>query len=236
MHTVDKFGRFKSFHGGRVGTTRGPPGLGFILDRDGNYDMQNRRLTNVADGVEPNDCVTVKHLAILTEGVDNNAEVFTEHLSGLADTLNAGFEKFAKDRMIPKIQELQTAGFKKFIEEEEPVLTKKVSDEIQKDVAQKLHEIILKYTDNVIKPWVKAEIKANDKNLEKIQAIERDITKIRDEIKTEFKAVTDITRDFVYRVTSPGYARNSKEKEAGIRKKLKESHTTWRDAFPEISS
>ena len=139
---------------------------------------QKRRLTNVADGVEPNDCVTVKHLALLTEGVDNNAAVFSEHLGGLANTLNAGFERFAKDLMIPKLKELQTAGFKKFKTDEVPGLTKKVSVEIQKDIAYKLQYITLKYTESVLKPWVRAEINANDKNLEKIQAIERGIKKI----------------------------------------------------------
>ena len=29
---------------------RAPPGIGFILDKQGNYNMQNKKLTNVGDG------------------------------------------------------------------------------------------------------------------------------------------------------------------------------------------
>ena len=39
---------------------RGSPGVGFSLTRDGNYDINNKRLKNVGEGVESSDAVT-KH-------------------------------------------------------------------------------------------------------------------------------------------------------------------------------
>ena len=39
---------------------RGSPGVGFSLRRDGNYDMNNKKLKNVGEGVESSDAVT-KH-------------------------------------------------------------------------------------------------------------------------------------------------------------------------------
>ena len=39
---------------------QGSPGVGFSLTRDGNYDMANKKLKNVGEGVESSDAVT-KH-------------------------------------------------------------------------------------------------------------------------------------------------------------------------------
>ena len=39
---------------------QGSPGVGFSLTRDGNYDMVNKKLKNVGEGVESSDAVT-KH-------------------------------------------------------------------------------------------------------------------------------------------------------------------------------
>lgn len=41
---------------------QGAPGVGFNLTADGNYDMVRKKLTNVADGTNPNDAVTKKQL------------------------------------------------------------------------------------------------------------------------------------------------------------------------------
>ena len=37
---------------------RGFPGVGFKLDENGNYDIQNKKLVNVKQGTNPNDAVT----------------------------------------------------------------------------------------------------------------------------------------------------------------------------------
>ena len=39
---------------------QGSPGVGFSFTRDGNYDMNNKKLKNVGEGVESSDAVT-KH-------------------------------------------------------------------------------------------------------------------------------------------------------------------------------
>lgn len=41
---------------------RGRPGVGFNLTSDGNYDMVNKKLANVADGTNPTDAITLKQL------------------------------------------------------------------------------------------------------------------------------------------------------------------------------
>ena len=43
-------------------TARGPPGVGFKLTANGNYDLSNKRLTNVAEGVNNQDVVTKSQL------------------------------------------------------------------------------------------------------------------------------------------------------------------------------
>ena len=41
---------------------QGAPGVGFNLTADGNYDMVNKKLTNVADGSDSSDAVTRQQL------------------------------------------------------------------------------------------------------------------------------------------------------------------------------
>ena len=41
---------------------QGAPGVGFSLTADGNYDVLNKKLTNLADGTNPSDAVTRKQL------------------------------------------------------------------------------------------------------------------------------------------------------------------------------
>ena len=40
---------------------RGKPGAGFNLTLDGNYDMVNEKLANVADGTNPTDAITLNN-------------------------------------------------------------------------------------------------------------------------------------------------------------------------------
>ena len=39
---------------------QGPPGIGFNLTSDGNYDMTNKKLSNMAKGTVSSDAVTKK--------------------------------------------------------------------------------------------------------------------------------------------------------------------------------
>ena len=44
---------------------RGLPGIGFKLDGDNNYDMQNKKVVNVKQGTNPNDVVTKSQIQSL---------------------------------------------------------------------------------------------------------------------------------------------------------------------------
>ena len=39
---------------------QGTPGVGFSLTKDGNYDISNKKLKNVGEGVESSDAITHK--------------------------------------------------------------------------------------------------------------------------------------------------------------------------------
>src|SRR5436190_10230351 len=57
--SVDKFGRHQDSVRKVV---RGPPGEGFFVTSDGNYDLKNKRLQNIADPTAPQDAVSVRYL------------------------------------------------------------------------------------------------------------------------------------------------------------------------------
>ena len=50
----------------------GSPGIGFKLTADGNYDIDNKRLTNLAESVDDNDAVSLKVLKEHTQVSQNN--------------------------------------------------------------------------------------------------------------------------------------------------------------------
>jgi hypothetical protein len=56
---VDKFGRH-STKGAMTKLLRGPPGQGFTLTKDGDFNIENKRLTNVAEPKEEADAATIK--------------------------------------------------------------------------------------------------------------------------------------------------------------------------------
>ena len=49
---------------GYVRGTQGAPGVGFNLTKDGNYDMINKKLKNVGEGVESCDAITKHQLEV----------------------------------------------------------------------------------------------------------------------------------------------------------------------------
>lgn len=58
--SVDKFGRHST--SSKLKLIRGPPGEGFHLTNDGNYNIQNKRLCNVAEPKLTSDAVNRSHL------------------------------------------------------------------------------------------------------------------------------------------------------------------------------
>ncbi|XP_046751339.1 uncharacterized protein LOC124414440 [Diprion similis] len=71
--SVDVFGRHLDKN--TAAGNRGPPGVGFQITADGHYDLQNKRLCNVAEPVEQNNAVTLKILRrkfnVLQKQIDN---------------------------------------------------------------------------------------------------------------------------------------------------------------------
>jgi hypothetical protein len=60
MISIDKFGRRSNK---RFSTEiRSPPAHGFMLTRDGNYDMENKRLSNLNNPFDSNDAATKKYV------------------------------------------------------------------------------------------------------------------------------------------------------------------------------
>src|SRR5436190_1138782 len=59
--SVDKFGRHEDSVRKVV---RGPPGEGFFVTSDGNYDLKNKRLEKLADPASPQDAVSVRYLVL----------------------------------------------------------------------------------------------------------------------------------------------------------------------------
>lgn len=57
-NTIDKFGRQRGF--GKTQILRGPPGIGFKLNDDGQYNIEGKRLTNLAPPSSPNDAATIQ--------------------------------------------------------------------------------------------------------------------------------------------------------------------------------
>ena len=51
---------------------RGLPGVGFQLTDDGNYDINGKRLTDVADSIDDGDAVSLKVLKEHTQASQNN--------------------------------------------------------------------------------------------------------------------------------------------------------------------
>lgn len=76
MMSVDVFGRSLN----RTTFKRGPPGIGFRITRDGQYDLENKRLCNIAAAEEDNDAV---NLTLLTNKLSDTIKLLQEGLDGL---------------------------------------------------------------------------------------------------------------------------------------------------------
>ena len=51
----------RHFTSGKKGE-RGPPGVGFNLDSNGNFDIENKKMTNLKNGENNQDCVNKSQL------------------------------------------------------------------------------------------------------------------------------------------------------------------------------
>lgn len=87
--SVDVFGRTlvraKEVH-------KGPPGIGFILTKEGDFDIKKRRLCNVASALEPFDAVNLENL----KSIKVNLKSTEESLKFLEENFKILEEKIKK--------------------------------------------------------------------------------------------------------------------------------------------
>lgn len=53
-----------------VRANEGPQGVGFVLTKDGDFDIEKRRLCNVAPAIEPSDAVNLESLKVVEKKLD----------------------------------------------------------------------------------------------------------------------------------------------------------------------
>ena len=63
---------------------RGPPGVGFKKDDNENFDLENKRLTNVGDAVDPCDAVNLKYFNDINNSLNNLQLEMTSALENLS--------------------------------------------------------------------------------------------------------------------------------------------------------
>lgn len=113
--SVDVFGRQLEKSAGA--STRGPPGVGFKITSDVQYDMDNKRLTNLSDPVNQNDAVTLK---VMQNAVQQEVRIVYQVTAALRSdvddttimiqSLEARFQEHSKNQLvnIEMVQDLAT--------------------------------------------------------------------------------------------------------------------------------
>ena len=82
--SVDVFGR----NLGNIEGSRGPPGIGFKVTADGHYDMENKKICNVAEPQQPSDVVNLETLRNIIKIEIRGIIDITTRLSTNLDDLN----------------------------------------------------------------------------------------------------------------------------------------------------
>lgn len=99
--SVDIFGRGSSELSQNVKSIRGPPGVGFKITTDDQFDIEKRRLCNVAEPVNKEDAVNLRRLQKALKSVRN--EIAEQILR--IDTLKRDFEKHESFQLIHNQEE-----------------------------------------------------------------------------------------------------------------------------------
>jgi len=93
--SVDKFGHSPK---GSDGTARGERGIGFQLTPDNHFDIQDRRLTKVGEGVDDKDATTLEQLIALKRETEQKIDDFQKQLGQKIDLYLTPFkQKIALD-------------------------------------------------------------------------------------------------------------------------------------------
>ena len=70
---------------------KGPAGVGFVLTKEGDFDIEKRRLRNVAAALEPHGAVNLENLKTIKENLKSNEEnlkFIEEHLKIVEEKIN----------------------------------------------------------------------------------------------------------------------------------------------------
>lgn len=82
---LDVFGRALS---ASQRASRGPPGIGINLTKEGHYDVQNKRIINVATPENPGDCTPYGVLTEMIQTVETKIERIQDLLKKLKKDMN----------------------------------------------------------------------------------------------------------------------------------------------------
>lgn len=88
--SLDVFGRKLKGKGGEG--QRGLPGVGFKLTSEGNYDLENSRLENLASPLQSNDAINLKTVQDMVQMAVDSMTVITARLRSDLDDLNTIIE------------------------------------------------------------------------------------------------------------------------------------------------
>lgn len=90
MNTIDLFGRamMSMTDEAMAATKRGPRGYGFKLTPEGNFDVENRRITNVGAPINDNDLVTKRSVLMLSDSDEGVIDVKKRRLVHVKEPLD----------------------------------------------------------------------------------------------------------------------------------------------------
>lgn len=96
MMSVDVFGRQLSKRAKNSQSQRGPPGIGFRLTSNGQYDIANKRLCNIGNAVEESDAISMKNM---NTALQQQAHVTNTNLNVLKNKITNLAEKFVLQKV-----------------------------------------------------------------------------------------------------------------------------------------
>ena len=107
--SIDVFGR----HLGPGKVAKGPPGIGFNLTKTGDFDLEQKKLCNVADAVDDKDAVNLNilkkeielELNIVYEEIDHVINRVENKIKSLEEETKKRFDKIYEVLDIPEKEE-----------------------------------------------------------------------------------------------------------------------------------
>jgi hypothetical protein len=157
-NTIDKFGRQRSPHNGTGKVLRGLPGIGFKLNKSGDFDIECKRLCNVGNPLDEFDGVNLGY-------VKEKLSDIVEHTSSAAsDTIQKASAIFQEQRQLlttteqqlkEAIKDKQNTTFEKRLKEN--------NNEVIKEMRKYIDDEITKLTNNVVDEILKLRRMINKK-------------------------------------------------------------------------